>query len=89
MTTIANEKSHRHSKHYTSRTNSNRSLTSRRRKMDFVFSSFKYIETRSTTTATSVYIQRDIHISSSSYRLWTSNLLKYLLLFYQFRIIYR
>jgi hypothetical protein len=83
--TASNDKSHKHSKHYSSRTNSNRSLTSTRKKKKIFFfiEFFFYIETRSTTS--SVYI----HISSSSYRLWTSNILIYLLFFYQFRIIYR
>ncbi|CAF1164406.1 unnamed protein product [Rotaria sordida] len=40
-------------------------------------------------TTTNIYIERDIHISSSSYRLWTTNILLYLLFLFQFSTIHR
>ncbi|CAF0810534.1 unnamed protein product [Adineta steineri] len=75
MTTTT--KNHRHSKHHSTKTNSNR-----------LFTKIRSALTTAITT-TNVNGERDIHISSSSYRLWTSNILIYLLFLFQFRTIYR
>ncbi|CAF1442432.1 unnamed protein product [Rotaria sp. Silwood1] len=73
MQGIKNEKNYRHSKHNLSRISTNRLFT---------------IIKLPTTTTSSVYIERDIHISSSSsYHLWTTNI--YLLFLFQFLTIYR
>ncbi|CAF1649734.1 unnamed protein product, partial [Adineta ricciae] len=74
--TTTSEKNHRHSKHYSTRTHLNRSVAK--------------MHTATLMSSTIVYIERDIHISSSSYHARTSNIFIYLLLFlFQFRTIYR
>ncbi|CAF3957472.1 unnamed protein product, partial [Rotaria magnacalcarata] len=80
-TPIKNEKTHRHSKHYSAKTNSNRLLTISPRQL--------ILSTTTTTKTTIVYIERDIQISSSSYRLSTTNLLTYLPFLFQILTIRR
>ncbi|CAF0892951.1 unnamed protein product [Rotaria sordida] len=78
VTTLTTKKLQRHSKYFSLRLNSSR----------------KFLRsTTTTTTATrNVYIERDIYISSSSYRLWTYYRLKnllFVLLLCQFKRINR